>query len=70
MLETIRTNTILYCLGFKEAVLFYRDKLGLSVKVEKDWFVEFRLTENSFLSIADAMKSTIDAVGGQGIKLA
>jgi catechol 2,3-dioxygenase-like lactoylglutathione lyase family enzyme len=39
------------------------------VEFHNDWFVEFRLTSSSFLSIADAARATIGAVAGQGVTL-
>jgi uncharacterized glyoxalase superfamily protein PhnB len=43
--------------------------LALPVNVEKDWFVEFRLTEQSFVSIADAGRASIESSGGRGVTL-
>ena len=68
-LKIQRTNTILYCRQWQPAVRFYREQLGLAVSFENEWFVEFALTEDSFLSVADAERATIAAVGGQGITL-
>lgn len=64
-----RTNTILYCRRWDATVGFYRDVLQLPVTHSTDWFVEFRLTDNAHLSIADASRATIDDVAGQGITL-
>ncbi len=64
------SNTILYCERWRETLDFYRRVLALPVSVEKDWFVEFQLTEYSFVSIADAGRATIDAAGGRGVTLA
>jgi len=64
-----RANTVLYCERWRETVEFYRSVLGLAVEFDNDWFVEFRLTGSSFLSIADAARATIGAVGGQGVTL-
>lgn len=63
------SNTILYCSRWPETVDFYRRVLGLPVNAEKDWFVEFRLTAHSFVSIANAERATIDSSAGQGITL-
>jgi catechol 2,3-dioxygenase-like lactoylglutathione lyase family enzyme len=65
-----QTNTILYCTQWVATVAFYRDRLGLPVRFANDWFVEFQLTANGYLSIADAARATIAAVAGQGITLA
>ena len=64
-----RTNTVLYCSRWQETVDFYRSVLDLPIAFANDWFVEFELTATSFLSVANAARSTIDAVGGQGITI-
>lgn len=63
------SNVILYCDRWRETLQFYREILGLPVSVEKDWFVEFRLTQHSFVSVANAARATIDSSTGQGITL-
>jgi len=68
-LRVDRANTVLYCDAWAETVAFYRELLGFDVEHDSDWFVEFRLTDDAFLSIADARRATIDAVGGRGITL-
>ncbi|MFN8470300.1 MAG: VOC family protein [Caldilineaceae bacterium] len=75
MLQLRRTNTILYCQNWEATVTFYRDTLGLPVTFASDWFVEFALHDGAgaggdHLSIADAARASITAVGGQGITLA
>lgn len=65
-----QTNTILYCDDWAAAVAFYRDILHFSINYQNDWFVEFQLTAQSYLSVADASRATIDSVNGQGITLA
>ncbi len=64
-----RANTILYCRKWKKTVEFYRDTIKLPVYHEKEWFVEFHLTGNSFLSIADASLTSIKSADGDGITL-
>lgn len=61
------SNIILYCDRWRESVQFYRGVLGLPVSVEKDWFVEFRLTATSRVSVADSRRATIGSSGGAGI---
>ncbi len=68
-LHVDRTNTILYCHQWRETVEFYRHQLALPVAFENDWFVEFRLTRHTYLSIADCRRATVRAVHGQGITL-
>lgn len=63
------SNTILYCERWRETVDFYRGVLGLPVSAEKDWFIEFQLTETSFVSVADAARASIDSSTGRGITL-
>ena len=70
MLQIEQANTILYCEKWQETVAFYRDTLRLPVVVSKDWFVEFRLTCNSYVSIADTRRATINSSHGDGITLA
>lgn len=64
------TNTILYCKDWEETVRFYRDRLHLPVNFSTDWFVEFRLTDSSRLSLADEKRSSIKSGGGRGITIA
>jgi catechol 2,3-dioxygenase-like lactoylglutathione lyase family enzyme len=69
LLAVERFNTILYCRHWEATVRFYRDDLALPVVADNDWYVEFQTTIGSSLSIADAARTTIDHVGGQGITL-
>lgn len=69
-LQLRRTNTILYCHEWEATAAFYRDTLGLPVSFANDWFVEFVLDQGAYLSIANAARASIAAVGGQGITLA
>ena len=64
-----RHNTILYCQQWEATVRFYRDLLRLPVTFANDWFVEFRLTESAYVSIANAARATIQAAHGTGITL-
>lgn len=69
-LESVqRVNTILYCRRWHETVDFYRDVIGLPVTFTNDWFVEFRIAAGAAVSIADAARSTVDAVQGKGITI-
>ena len=63
-------NTILYCRRWRETVDFYRQVLGLEIRFENDWFVEFHLTDGAHLSIADETRASIASVAGQGVTLA
>jgi len=64
-----QSNTILYCDRWRETVDFYRRVLALPVTVDKDWFVELRLTPHSFVSIADTRRATIESGAGRGVTL-
>ena len=64
-----RTNTILYCNRWDATVKFYRDMIRLPVLLQKAWFVEFQLTDNSCLSVADAARTSIASAGGDGMTL-
>lgn len=64
-----RNNTILYCQQWDATACFYRDRLGLPVTFANDWFVEFRLMDGAFLSIANAARATIQPAHGRGITL-
>jgi catechol 2,3-dioxygenase-like lactoylglutathione lyase family enzyme len=64
-----RNNTILYCQQWDATVRFYRDRLRLPVTFANDWFVEFRLAEGAYLSIANAARATIQPAHGDGITL-
>ena len=64
-----RVNTVLYCDEWADTVAFYRDALGLDVEHASDWFVEFRLTDDAYVSVADARRATIRSGNGRGITL-
>ncbi|MFW5931425.1 MAG: VOC family protein [Desulfosalsimonas sp.] len=63
-------NTILYCKNWQQTVAFYKDRLGLTVSFSNDWFVEFRLTDSSRISIADQTRASVKSCGGKGFTLA
>ena len=63
----LTVNTILYCRNWHAMVRFYRDLLQLPVNFSTDWFMEFYLTRNARLSIADEKRSTIKSASGRGI---
>lgn len=69
MVAVERTNTVLYCDRWADVVAFYRDRLGLTVAFENDWFVEFAVHAGGFLSVANAARSSIRAGDGAGITL-
>src|SRR5690606_14804360 len=69
MLPVRRTNTILYCSRWMETLCFYREGLGLPVAHATDWLVELRLTDDSYISLADASRATIPSGRGAGITL-
>ena len=69
MINIKATNTILYCKQWAEVVSFYKYKLKLDVNTTKEWFVEFKVTEHSYLSIADESRTSIKSSGGQGLTI-
>ena len=66
----ITTNTILYCKEWEKTARFDKDQLHLPINFTTDWFVEFILTENSRLSVADENRSSTKSCEGKGITLA
>jgi len=64
-----RTNTILYCQNWDAMVRFYRDVLNFVIHHQTDWFVEFQIVGNSYLSIANAANASIQSADGNGITL-
>lgn len=64
-----RANFILYCDHWRDTVDFYRRVLGLTETFSNEWFVEFRLGEGASVSIADAGRTSIRPVQGQGMTL-
>ena len=64
-----RTNTILYCRNWDAMVRFYRDVLNFVIHHQTDWFVEFQIVGNTYLSIANAACASIQSSDGNGITL-
>jgi predicted enzyme related to lactoylglutathione lyase len=62
-------NIILYCKKWEETVAFYRTGLTLPITTSTEWFVEFKLTESSRLSVADESRTSIKSGSGQGITI-
>lgn len=69
MVHVERSNTILYSDRWAETVEFYRERLRLEVTHENDWFVEFVVRPGSFVSVADASRSSIRSGDGAGLTL-
>ena len=63
------SNTIFYCRKWKECVSFYKNQIGFQETISLDWFVEFKLNEASFLSIADESRASIDSNEGNGVTI-
>ncbi len=63
------TNTILYCHKWEQVLAFYKTKLGLEINFSNEWFVEFKLTEQSYLSVADESVTSIKSSQGHGITI-
>ena len=64
-----RTNTILYCRNWDAMVRFYRDVLNFVIHHQTDWFVEFQIVGDTYLSIANAACASIQSADGNGITL-
>jgi len=64
-----RINTILYCQNWDITVKFYRDVLNFVINQQTDWFVEFQLVGDTYLSIANAAYASIKSADGNGITL-
>lgn len=62
-----RSNTILYTDRWADMVAFYRDTLALTVEFENEWFVEFATGPGSFVSVADARRSSVAPGHGAGL---
>ena len=69
VIEVERTNTVLYCEPWAEVVGFYRDRLGLTIVFENDWFVEFAISQGAYLSVADPARATVAPSDGRGVTL-
>jgi predicted enzyme related to lactoylglutathione lyase len=64
-----RSNTILYCSKWAATVAFYRNVIGLHSSFENEWMVEFGLHDHTYLSLADANRTSIDPNNGVGVTL-
>jgi catechol 2,3-dioxygenase-like lactoylglutathione lyase family enzyme len=62
-------NTIIYCRHWAETVSFYRDVLGLPGQSLTEWLVEFEMSPDARLSVADETRTTIRSAGGTGITI-
>jgi predicted enzyme related to lactoylglutathione lyase len=62
-------NTILYCQKWVEMVAFYQTTLQLPITASTEWFVEFKLTRTSRLSVANESRTSIKSSGGKGITI-
>jgi len=62
-------NTVLYCRRFTDTVRFYDRVLALPRGASRDWFVEFRVAEGCFLSVADERRASVKSAGGAGLTL-
>lgn len=62
-----RANTILYCHRWKESVAFYKEVLGLRPTVQREWFVEFQLSNHAYISVADDRRTSVKSSAGTGV---
>jgi len=68
-MEFKTVNTILYCTKWKETVWFYRECLNLPIIFSTDWFIEFCVSTESRLSIADTKRASIKSCNGKGVTI-
>lgn len=68
-MKVTRTNTILYCRNWQATVEFYKATLELTPTVQKKWFLEFRVSKEAYLSVADEGRTSVKAAGGAGITI-
>lgn len=62
-------NIILYCKNWDQMVAFYQGTLQLPITTSTEWFIEFKLTRTSRLSIADESRTSIKSGSGKGITM-
>lgn len=62
-------NIILYCKKWSETVDFYKTGMALPITTSTEWFVEFKLTRTSRLSVADESRTSIKSGSGKGITI-
>ena len=62
-------NIILYCKKWEAMVAFYQTTLQLPITASTEWFVEFKLTKTSRLSVADESRTSIKSSDGKGITI-
>lgn len=62
-------NTILYCRNWNDTVKFYHDILRLKVNHVTEWFVEFHVVGDTYVSIANASYASVQNSKGHGITL-
>ncbi len=68
--EIQRTNTVLYCDNWQATVAFYKDVLQLRAETELEWFVEFALGNNAYVSLIDTARTKHKSSHGEGVLLA
>ena len=62
-------NTVLYCRHYAQTLAFYGEVLCLPRGFVSDWFVEFKVAREAFLSVADQRRASIDSAHGKGLTL-
>ena len=48
---------------------FYKTGIALPITTSTEWFVEFKLTQTSRISVADESRTSIKSGGGRGITI-
>ena len=62
-------NTVLYCRHYERTLTFYEQVVGLRRSFANDWFVEFKVAREAYLSVADQRRASIDSAQGKGLTL-
>ncbi len=62
-------NTVLYCRYYEQTLAFYGEVLCLPRGFANDWFVEFKVAREAFLSVADQRRASIESAHGKGLTL-
>ena len=68
-IKYLTTNLILYCDKWHETVAFYEQTFEFSKIELSDWLVEFIISDNARISVADQNRTSIKSVKDKGIML-
>ena len=68
-LTILTSNTILYCHHWNECINFYKNTLDFEISFSSHWLVEFIITDNARVSLANEIRTSVKSADGQGITL-